>query len=393
MNRLSPAFALNLCFVLLFAQAAKAQRYTVTDLGTLGGSLSVGSDINQVGQVTGTSDIACQDCALSHAFLYYNGYLQDLGTLPGGSYSAGLGISGKVRRNRRERRAKVLVTGYSNLEACLFNNCSANHAFLFEHGNMLDLGTLPGGSNSEGFAVNRKGEVTGWADNGNNQHAFLYSHGNMQDLGTLPGGIASFGTGINDGQHNGRENKWWEPKDSEDTAQVTGYSSTADGSEHAFLYSNGVMQDLGTLPGGNSSAGYAINRHGEITGYSAVPGGNFHAILYRNGEMQDLGTLPGTSESSGNGINRFGQVVGDSFSFPEFHAFLYSHGAMQALDSLIPPDSGWVLEFAQAINDRGEITGSGIHNGENHAFLLTPICTEKEDYNGEDDEYDAQEQQ
>ena len=38
--------------------------------------------------------------------------------------------------------------------------------------------------------------------------------------------------------------------------QVTGYANTADGSNHAFLYSNGTMSDLGTLPGGSTSEGY-----------------------------------------------------------------------------------------------------------------------------------------
>jgi hypothetical protein len=68
MRYLSSAFAAHLCFALLAAQAATAQKYKVTDLGTLGGQ-SFGLDISRSGEVTGDSYIACSDCALSHAFL------------------------------------------------------------------------------------------------------------------------------------------------------------------------------------------------------------------------------------------------------------------------------------------------------------------------------------
>ena len=45
---------------------------------------------------------------------------------------------------------------------------------------------------------------------------------------------------------------------------------------------------------------------------------------------------------------------------------------MQDLNDLIPPNSGWVLILANAINNKGEITGYGTIDGANHAFLLTP---------------------
>jgi hypothetical protein len=38
-----------------------------------------------------------------------------------------------------------------------------------------------------------------------------------------------------------------------------------------------------------------------------------------------------------------------------------------------PTGSGWVLYEAHAINDAGEIVGSGTINGQEHAFLLTPV--------------------
>jgi probable HAF family extracellular repeat protein len=50
-----------------------------------------------------------------------------------------------------------------------------------------------------------------------------------------------------------------------------------------------TVTDLGTL-GGNFSAGYGINAPGQVTGYSATSNA-YHAFLYSNGSMQDLGTL------------------------------------------------------------------------------------------------------
>jgi probable HAF family extracellular repeat protein len=90
--------------------------------------------------------------------------------------------------------------------------------------------------------------------------------------------------------------------------------------------------------------------------------------------MQDLGTLGG-DYSFGLGINNAGQVVGSSTGHGGDHAFLYDRNAtpkMQDLNSLIPPDSGWRLEEAQAINQRGQIVGLGERNGHTRAFLLTP---------------------
>jgi hypothetical protein len=41
------------------------------------------------------------------------------------------------------------------------------------------------------------------------------------------------------------------------------------------------------------------------------------------------------------------------------------------LGSLLPPNSGWALESANAINDAGQIVGAGTINGAFHGFRLT----------------------
>lgn len=77
--------------------------------------------------------------------------------------------------------------------------------------------------------INASGEVTGDAITASGaDHAFLYNGTNMVDLGTL-GGTASQGQAIND------------------IGEVTGYAYTMGGNPHAFLYYNGMMLDLNDL--------------------------------------------------------------------------------------------------------------------------------------------------
>ena len=115
---------------------------------------------------------------------------------------------------------------------------------------------------------------------------------------------------------------------------------------------------------------FGINGSGQVVGFYQPS--SYHAFLYSNGELADLGTLPGNVESGATGINATGQVVGWSTnSKGNQHAVLYSNGTMTDLNTLIP--SGWTLTYAEGINDSGKIVGCGNYNGSGtRAFLLTP---------------------
>ena len=42
------------------------------------------------------------------------------------------------------------------------------------------------------------------------------------------------------------------------------------------------------------------------------------------------------------------------------------------LNNYLLNGAGWTLQYAEAINNAGQITGYGTINGQTHAFLLTP---------------------
>ena len=159
------------------AQIALGQ-YEIIDVGTLGGTYSAAVEINDYGEIAGTS--AYQGSATRHAFLYIDGSMIDLGTL-----------GGRISRGQAINNAGQVAGDAERVD-------SPSHAFLYSGGSMIDLGTLPGGIKSFADGINDLGHVVGESrTSGHNvPHAFLYADGVMTDLGTL-GGTESWAWAIN----------------------------------------------------------------------------------------------------------------------------------------------------------------------------------------------------
>lgn len=384
--------------------------YRVIDLGTLGGSVSAGNAINNIGWVTGFSNEAS---GVQLATLWANGAQIPLGTLGGPGSDVGWPvknnfglISGVTENGKHDPLNETFSCPAFGLVSG--NSCVA---FAWQHGVMTQLPGL-GGNNSIGAGDNDLGQIVGWAENtiqdptcagvsaGNgadppgNQflqfEATLWQRNytgkwQVKQLPAYPGDPDAAATAIND------------------LGQIVGISGRCDvalgsySAIHSVLWEDGRPISLGTLGGSAWNTPESINNRGVVVGFDNGPndviGGQlqFRFLAYiwtREGGMVSLGTLPSIS---GNGsdamseatdINDQGQIVGVSYADFEFdgaRAFIYQNGKMTSLNSLIGSASAnWDISSTGGINDRGEIAAQanvvsdGVATAVAHAVLLVP---------------------
>jgi probable HAF family extracellular repeat protein len=327
--------------------------YTITNLGSLGGSFGIAEDINERGAVVGFSKTANNEA--SHAFLYERGKMTDLGS-PGGTPSTAEGI------NDHGAVVGVLKPSPGSLQL---------DRFLYRQGRKTDLGRFDLSSSPfSGIKINNRGDLIGFPlSNGN---ASLLRHGRTIDLGSLLG-LGSAARALNNGAEVvGVSAIAWVPG--------TGAADKPKFIVQAFLYRHGTMTNLGTLGGAESGAN-GINDRGSVVGFASTAGQVPHAFLYRHGRMFDLSTLGGAA-SEATAINNQGVVVGRSLTSDSVsHGFVYRHGRMIDLNSQVPANSGYVITNAEDINNRGQIAAEAVStNPQDHTgyvVLLTPANTRR----------------
>jgi len=370
-------------------------RYSVINLGTLGGTESNGfGGVNNRGWVTGDANLAGDQN--EHAVLWRDGVIVDLGTLGGPNSSVPMAVkddSGFVVGVAQIALADPLGELWGTTFVCTPSvSCQGSQnvlrGFLWKNGVMNALPTL-GGNNSGALGVNNLGQIVGAAETANQDpncvppqvldiEAVVWgpNPGQIEVLPVFPGDSAAVASAIND------------------QGQVVGASGPcqfpAPAFRHAVLWQHDTVTDLGSLGGVMFNAANAINNAGQVVGQSDLPGETAtHAFFWQNAVMTDLGTLPGDSNSIAFDINDKGQVVGISCDVNfNCRAFLWQNGVMTDLNTLIPPNSPLFLTFGAGINDQGEITGTacvlsnGVCTSEVPAFLAVPCDDAQASFEG-----------
>ena len=283
-------------------------RGKIHDLGTLGGSGSVAWAVNNAGQVTGNAlneipddfnlnmDFGIVGATQTHAFLWQNGVMRDLGTL-GGPDSGPFAIN---------ERGQVVGLSATNSFVNPTTGLPTIDPFFWDGNRMVDLGSL-GGTYGVAVDLNNRGQVIGNAllEGDEIQRAFLRPgrDGKMIELPTL-GGTRNEAKAINN------------------AGDVTGAARFAgDALSHPVLWAKGKVIDLGVVPGDLCAEGMAINSKRQIVGFSnhdhcGPP--HAHGFLWENGVIFDLNGLISNATTltviEGVRITERGEIAGNALT-------------------------------------------------------------------------------
>lgn len=299
--------------------AVPAAAYRVVDLGTLpGGSFSAAQAVNERSEVAGQSD--------GRAVLWRAGRIIDLGT-PQGAGSVALDISELAE-----------VVGYRQVG-------DGFRAFRWQDGELADLPPLPGDTSSIALAVNDRGEVVGLSFAAGSRPVLWQPDGTPVDLSATT--------------------KLFRAEDLDNTGRLAGEVSP-DGANTIPVLVAADRTEQTVVLADRSGATSGINDQGEVTGFFFD--GTRGSFTWAGGRLTDIPMLPGAGAMQAQAVNNRGGVVGFS---DVAGGFLWDGSKLQTLPGL----AGNPLA-AQDINDRGQIvgsTGTGPGGQNPHAVLLQPV--------------------
>ncbi|TDO45094.1 putative HAF family extracellular repeat protein [Kribbella sp. VKM Ac-2527] len=285
--------------------------WRLTDLELLpGGQHGSAVAVNDDGTVIGRSDT--EDGGISHAVLWQDGRITDLGTL-GGWDSTPCGL------NRHG-----VVVGWSETRP---GRMGERRPFIWRDGRMVDLSTLGVPQGFVPTAINDDGWVVGFSDTepARVTHAFVWKAGEATDLGTLVRGVYQ------------RSHAY----DVDNEGRIVGEASVDGMNTVPVIWENGQIRRLSDLEGRAA----AINSRGEVMGHTSNS-----PFVWSPDELTVIGFIKGAMSVMAHGIDREGRVLGTA----DNQSFLWHRGQFEWLPN---PTLGHAT--ASAISDDGRfVVGS-----------------------------------
>ncbi len=332
----------------------------------------------------------------------------DLGVLPAHAGSAAVGLNDSSD-----------VAGYSGADA-----------FVWHAGRMNNLGRLPGGTFSMATSINARGVTVGDGDTGNGRpqswvttptglYNFFPNNGGNTHAVRIneSGAICGYYTKSLSGNVSSWRGSIWtpDPKDPRkykqtdlpiivgldpkfkgttalpfafnQSGQAAGYAVNEVIGQHGCFWNNDAAHsivDLGTFPSDWSSIATSINDLGQVAGESHPAFGS-RPVVWDNNAAHTPIALPllgADNYGSATAINNLGHVLGWSavsepgtWNVGPSRLVIWRDGSVFALQTLLDPASGagWMLTATSAINNAGQIAANADFNGTSHAVLLTPL--------------------
>ena len=255
----------------------------------------------------------------------------------------------------------LAINGVGEIAGWSVDGNNDRHAVVFRNDTSFLILAGPGRGIGGANGINDFGDVAGYFDfcdtcrpSNRRNHAVLWRGGTIADLGTIED-AESEAIAVNN------------------YGMVVGVASEGTSFDsRAFMTAGGGLTPLGNLGAGQSRP-YDVNDNGMVVGISEETNDVSRAVIWNPG-IQNIQTLPG-SWSRAWAVNDDGQVVGDIATPAGSRGFIWQQGTMTLLDSLVPPDSGWVIEHAVDINGPGDILALARKNSVSTYVILIPGLT------------------
>lgn len=332
----------------LAAADASATVYSYVDLTVPGWTSTTVGPINALGEVAGVA--YSWDVNYNYTydpFVWSNGVSTSIGNPAGADLDNVMAIN-----------ASGQVGGMGGYNGYLT-------AFRYTPGSGWTLlPPLPGHEDSRLYGMNASGDAVGSSNDFDAPYpvrSVRWTGATPTDLGTLsPTGFSNIGSG----------QPFGEAYAIDDAGNVTGRSGFFGGDEHAYLYTGGVMVDLGVLhPGDQYAAGRYMNNNYQIIGYSQNAAGTSWFLWDPVNGMQDLAAFIGATGNP-TAISDQGQIVGGFNPGSGFRPFSWTPaGGFVDLSAYIPASA--VYAVAYGVNAAGDITGYWFDASyAGHAFVL-----------------------
>ena len=339
------------CIVAVAAAPAATPQYQIYDIGVIevGDSASQGEGVSRAGIAVGQS----VRTGGSQAFTWtLNGGLVPLPNLASRSFAVA---------NSANDNGTVVGTGATTFFG------TDRLPVIWQNGVVSQLPLPPGETLGDANSVNASMVAVGSVDAGSLQRGVIYSGGSATIITQTTANGSYFLTafGIND---SGR-------------IVGQGIDPTNAARNVGIVYDIGQNNafEVGALPGMNGALAFGVSNTGYVVGSSMLNQGSGLPFIWSDqGGIVAIPLATGTSEGSAKGVNSAGWVVGtdsSAFAIP----FVYDGSATYRLADLLPPNSGWDLSMntsssADGISDDGVIVGTGVHNGDIHAYAMVPVA-------------------